>query len=238
MPYSINKVAAVQKQTGLKIGIVGASGVGKTPLALTTPDPSRTLIIDTDRGLKSLGNADIPVVTIEDPSQLEEVRADLAVEGCAAYDWVILDDTSSIAKMYLDEARVIMPGNEQKWSRFEHVGRKTIETITGFRNLPQHVVFIAKAQQNKLGQWCPHFPGQQIEKEWPYLLDSIGYLRVVTNDQGQTQRFIQFTPDGEYNAKDRNGVLTYEQPSLSAIYNKVFGPQQQKTQETANVVQL
>ena len=232
MPYSINKVAAVQKQTGLKIGIVGASGVGKTPLALTTPDPERTLIIDTDRGLKSLGNAEIPVVTIEDPAQLDEVRADLAVEGCAAYDWIILDDTSSIAKLWLSEARVLQPTD--KWKQFEHVARKTIETITGFRNLPHHVVFLAKAQQNKLGQWVPYFPGQAIEKEWPYLLDSIGYLRVMTDDQGNHQRFIQFTPDGEHNAKDRNGVLQYEPCNLTAIYNKVFQP----TQETANVVQL
>ena len=204
MPYQINTVAAVQRQTGLKIGIVGASGIGKTPLALTTPNPERTLIVDVDRGLKSLGSAAI------------------------SFDWVIIDDTSAVADLWLSEARVLFPGD--KWPQFEHVARKTIETIIGFRNLSQHVVFIAKASQDQTGQWVPHFPGRKLEKEWPYLLDSIGYMRAVVDDNGTPRRFIQFQPDGEYQAKDRNGRLTYEECSLTKIAEKIFPSEQQQPQ--------
>mgnify|MGYP003147744223 CR=1 FL=1 len=230
MPYQINTVAAVQRQTGLKIGIVGPSGVGKTPLALTTPDPSRTLIIDVDRGLKSLGNANIPVITVEDPNQLTEILEDLhqTMSGPGAeFDWIILDDVSAIADLWYNEARILMPSESQKWSRFEHVGRKTIDTIIGFRNLVQHVVYLAKQTQNKFGQWIPKFPGQLVEKEWPYLLDSIGYMRAMLDDEGQSRTFIQFTPDGEYNAKDRNGRLAYEECNLTQIAEKIFPSEQQ-----------
>tara|TARA_R100001594_G_scaffold147295_2_gene200071 strand:- start:271 stop:963 length:693 start_codon:yes stop_codon:yes gene_type:complete len=228
MPYSINTVAAVQSQTGLKIGIVGASGVGKTPLALTTPNPERTLIVDVDRGLKSLGSASIPVVTVSDPNQLTEILQDLNAGMGASYDWIIIDDTSAVAELWLQDARVLLPGD--KWGQFEHVARKTIETIVGFRNLAQHVVFIAKASQNKNGQWVPHFPGLRVEKEWPYLLDSIGYMRAVIDDNGTPRRFIQFQPDGEYQAKDRNGRLTYEECNLTTIAQKIFPSEQQQTQ--------
>ena len=226
MPYQINTVAAVQRQTGLKIGIVGASGIGKTPLALTTPNPERTLIVDVDRGLKSLGSAAIPVVTVDDPNQLTEITADLNAGLGASFDWVIIDDTSAVADLWLAEARGLFPGD--KWPQFEHVARKTIETIIGFRNLSQHVVFIAKASQDQTGQWVPHFPGRKLQKEWPYLLDSIGYMRAVVDDNGTPRRFIQFQPDGEYQAKDRNGRLTYEECSLTKIAEKIFPSEQQQ----------
>ena len=91
-------------------------------------------------------------------------------------------------------------------------------------------MFIAKASQNKNGQWVPHFPGLRVEKEWPYLLDSIGYMRAVIDDNGTPRRFIQFTPDGEYNAKDRNGRLAYEECNLTSIAEKIFPSEQQQTQ--------
>jgi hypothetical protein len=58
----------------------------------------------------------------------------------------------------------------------------------------------------------------------PYLFDLVMALRVVADDKGNLNRWLQTGADTQYTAKDRSGKLEmFEEPDFSAICAKILG---------------
>ena len=100
-----------------------------------------------------------------------------------------------------------------------------------FRDLPIHVVFIAKQQEVRdeatgMLHYQPMMVGAKLPTQIPYFFDEVLCLRTfdVEDDKGKksTERWLQTTLGANYIAKDRSGKLeALEEPNLSHIINKL-----------------
>ena len=105
------------------------------------------------------------------------------------------------------------------------------KTMRRFRDLPIHVVFIAKQQEVRdetTGSlhYQPMMVGAKLPTQIPYFFDEVLCLRTfdVEDDKGKktTERWLQTTLGSNYIAKDRSGKLEpLEKPDLSLIINKL-----------------
>jgi len=78
--------------------IYGKSGVGKTTLAATAPNP---LIIDTEGGTLSLADQEIDMVSVRNMEELEDVLKKLKRKRGDKYETIIIDSGSELAEIVL-----------------------------------------------------------------------------------------------------------------------------------------
>ena len=109
------------------------------------------------------------------------------------------------------------------------MANKSIALIKAFRDLPTNVVFTAKLDREKDDStgamlYTPGAPGRQVSAQLPYYVDLVLALRVIPNQEGVHERWLQSSQDGQWLAKDRSGKLDpFEKPSLKHIADKVKG---------------
>ena len=198
----------------IKCMVYGESGVGKTMLCATAPNP---VIISSEEGLLCLADKDVPVVEVTNlKSTLEAIKW---AKTCQ-FDTVCLDSLSELGEVLLNEFK-----KDEKDPRKAYL--KMGEELTGImrmlRAMPKHVVVICKQGINKddlLGKttYAPGAPGQAFTSQVPYFLDLLFAYRIKKEG-----RFLQTQPSFQYMAKDRSGKLNVEeQPNLEMIFNKIL----------------
>ena len=214
----------------LKMAIYGRSGVGKTTLASTTGDLGKTLVLSAESGLLPLRKFSIPYKAIESLEDLFEVGKFLKT-GKHDFEWVILDSISEIAEVCLALKKDTVKSKSGKPDTLRAYG-ETSELMTrlmkSFRDLPMNVVFIAQQDRNTDEEgrmyFGPSMPGKKLSQAIPYLMDEVFAMKVSKDEQGNVTRFLQTSPDGSYDAKDRSGSLDmYEPANLLAIKQKISG---------------
>lgn len=213
------------KQHGVKILTYGRAGAGKTTLCATAPSP---LIISAESGLLSLAGHNIPVIEILSIGDLVE-----------AYDWCsksaeakqfetfCLDSISEIGEVVLANAKAQVKDPRQAYG--ELIDKMTV-TLKSFRDIRGHHVYMAaKLEPNKdehtgIVRYGPSMPGSKLGQQLPYLYDEVFHLGIGQTDKGEKYRYLQTTPDLQYEAKDRSGKLSpLEQPNLQHIITKILG---------------
>ena len=219
----IQKVRQAAQDTGLKVLVYGASGVGKTTLCATTGEPGKTLVLSAEAGLLSIASSDVDTMRIDSISDLRAAHKYLAAMD-HGYTWVCLDSLSEIAEQVLSD------GKEDKKNLLQAYGEmadQLVKLVKSFRDLPVNVVMTCKgkAKDDEGKQvWAPSLPGQRLADELPFLFDEVFCLVAAVRD-GEVRRALRTTSDGKYLAKDRSGRLSeWEQPNLANILAKIHGP--------------
>ena len=70
--------------------------------------------------------------------------------------------------------------------------------------------------------YAPSFPGRNLAQNVSYLFDEVFAMVAFTDENNNTSRWLQTGTDAKYMCKDRSGALDmYEEPNLSAIFNKI-----------------
>lgn len=239
MSLEIKSVDQCTTESGIKILVYGRSGVGKTVLCATAPDP---LIISAEAGLLSLRKANLikmfgadndlvnynsPVIEIDSLEKLIQVY-----EWCAGsneakvYKTICLDSLSEIAEVVLNAAKECAKDPRQAYgellTRMEAATRK-------FRDLPNFNVYMAaKEAPVKDGltgaiKYGPLMPGAKLGPALPYFLSGVYNLNVDKDSQGNTYRYLQTQPTPQYEAKDRSGSLDEREfPNLTNVFNKIL----------------
>ena len=199
--------------------VYGESGIGKTVLATTAPEP---LIVSAEKGLLSIADTDVATTTINSLKQLIEVYNFLANEK-HNYLSVIVDSLSEVAQVVLNEYAAVERDKRQAYGK---MGEEILAIIRKFRDLPMHTVFNCKQARivdefSGKTNFGPKFPGKMLEAEAPYQLDEVLVMRLKKHE-GKEFRVIQTAPDIQYTAKDRSGKLAMlEKPNLSSIFEKI-----------------
>lgn len=198
----------------VKCMVYGESGVGKTYLLSTAPNP---LIISAEEGLLSLASMDLPVIEVK---SMIETNAAFKYAKTSEYDTICLDSLSELGEVLLEEFK-----QEEKDPRkaYLRMGEELTRFMRKLRSLEKHVVVLVKQgviKDELLGKitYAPGVPGQAFATQVPYFLDLLFCLRVEKGGN----RFLQTQPNLQYMAKDRSGKLEQkEEPNLTKIFDKI-----------------
>lgn len=216
----INITSTKEESPFIKLMVYGDAGVGKTTLISTAPDP---IIISSESGLLSLRRYDFPVIKINSFEELIE-----AYDYCISseYQTICLDSLSDIAETILAEYK----GQERDPRKsYGRLADDLFSAIRAFRDIPnKHVYFVAKQARLEddggMALYRPSFPGQQLNTNVPYFFDLLMCLRIGTDKDKNTYRYLQTNSTNTHLAKDRSGILNeIEEPNLTKIFNKIKG---------------
>jgi hypothetical protein len=224
MAIDFKTPAEVAKDRGIKATVYGYPGAGKTCLTCTTGEP--TLLISAEAGLLSIKDAtNVSVIEVSSLEGITEVFAHLKANP-REFNWIALDSISEICERILESE---LKGTKDPRKAYGEMANKSIALIKAFRDLPTNVVFTAKLDREKDDStgamlYTPGAPGRQVSAQLPYYVDLVLALRVIPNQEGVHERWLQSSQDGQWLAKDRSGKLDpFEKPSLKHIADKVKG---------------
>ena len=184
----------------LKILVHGPSGSGKTRLCTTTG--GKTLVINAEGGMISIGGEDIDFFKISKIDDLRKIYQFLSID--VTYDWVCLDSISEIGEIVLSQEMKATKDPRKAYGEMQQV---IGDLIRLFRDLPKNIYFSAKQERIKdevSGQifWGPSMPGQKLGPSMPYFFDVVCAARVRLVD-GKHEYFLQTQRDEQYEAKHR-----------------------------------
>lgn len=215
--------------------VVGPSGVGKTSLARTLPEPHENiLIISAEAGLLCLKGTDIDVAEV-DPSSpsksLETIYEALQTkEFKAKYKYVFIDSLTEIAQLIVAELkRDPHWGNAKNalamWGKFNDIMTMIIKS---YRDMPDYsVIFTCLSAQDKDGLEMVdvfNLPGSQLKSNLKAFFDLVLHYNIFVDEEGNKHRKLITDAAESVLAKDRSGSLeAYEEADLSVIINKVLG---------------
>lgn len=195
--------------------IYGSPGVGKTTLALSTPDP---ILIDFDRGISRV-RAQHRKATIV-CNTYEDVMNDIRSKEIADYQTIVIDTGGSFVTFLKDWAFRTQPGVKTKTGDFHSLrgfgvvksefGRFTDEIKTVL-NKNVIYVFHSQEQSDKDGNPTQRLlcEGSVRNTVWNPC-DFGGYVQILNG-----KRYICFSPEQEYFAKGCHGISgRYEIPDL------------------------
>tara|TARA_R110002051_G_scaffold236987_1_gene298021 strand:+ start:243 stop:944 length:702 start_codon:yes stop_codon:yes gene_type:complete len=223
MAIDFKTPAEVVQNQGIKKVVYGYPGSGKTVLCTTTGAP--TLMLSAEAGLLSIRDAkNVSVFEVTSLDQVKEAFKHLR-DNPNEFEWVCLDSISEIAERILAEE---MKATKDPRKAYGEMANKTIALIKAFRDLPMNVVFTAKLDRDKDDAtgamlYTAGAPGRQVATQLPYYVDIVCALRVIPNQEGVLERWLQTQQDGQWIAKDRSGKLAmWEEPNLAALKAKVI----------------
>lgn len=229
---------------GVKMVVYGRSGMGKTMLACTMPNP---IILSAESGMLSLKREniervwgvntpgiayDIPVIQINTVEDLAAAEVYLRTDPQGMQFNPVLDSATEIAEQVLSNAKKLVKDPRQAYGELIE---KMTTTIKAFRDLPgRHVLLNFKEERSKdegtgLTLAGPSLPGQKMGPATPYLTDEVFQIAVGKNADGSTYRYLRTQPDFSADAKDRSGALSaVEFPHIGSIINKIMGTSSQQ----------
>lgn len=211
--YTLNNVKAL---------VYGGAGIGKTRLCATAPNP---IILSAESGLLSLRKENLPAIIIKTMDDLYEAYDWLTGSAEAkAYETVCLDSISEIAEAILAAEKEL---NADPRKAYLNMQEKTESLIKAFRDLNDYNVYFSCKMERITTDtgavlYAPSFPGRNLAQNVSYLFDEVFSMVAFTDESNNTSRWLQTGTDAKYMCKDRSGALDmYEEPNLTAIFNKI-----------------
>ena len=216
---------ALAQNQGVKILVIGPSGVGKTKLCGTAPRP---LIITSESRTQSLADEDLPTAVVRTFAELGDVYQWLATSAEATcIDTCCIDSLSDLCEALLASLK---PQYKDIRKAYYDLADAVPPWVRAFRDLPgKHVVMVAKQDwiKDEATGGCkygPMMPGRQLGPQLPYWFDEVFRMGIGQGSDGKKFRFVQTEADTQYDVKDSSGKLApYEEPNLTAIINKIIG---------------
>lgn len=223
------------KEQGGKANILvySRSGIGKTTLCATAPNP---VIISTESGLMSLDDHEIPVIIVKTVQDLHDAHTFLTTtKKGKSFTTVCLDSISDIAESCLTDLK-----RESRDGRAAYgaLNDSISALIRMFRDMNCNVYFIAKIEtyENDAGISCyrPSMPGKTLTNDLPFFFDVVLALRLKDEDDEDIDddekiRYLQTKPSLTWEAKDRSRQLNkFEPPDLGVIFSKIAKKKKKK----------
>ena len=208
-------------ETRVNCLVYGDSGVGKTTLCSTAPDP---LIISIEGGLLSLKHLTIPVVEVKSRNDINDVFEWLTMSSeSSKYQTICLDSLSECAEILLNEE---LKENKDPRQAYGAMASLMSTTIRSFLHLPKSTVFTAKnksiiEEQSGVITNMPSVPGRVLLDSLPYFFDEVFKMDYV-KIEGKQRRALITQGSRRFIAKDRSGMLDInEPPNLSKVFQKI-----------------
>ena len=201
----IRKASELSIPNTIKMMIYGQAGMGKSTLALSTPNP---LLLDSDNGVKRINMSHLEGIDTVQVGSWQDVK-DVLQEDLSAYQTIVID---TIGKM-MDFIITYKCGSRQPQIRdWGGINQEFSWLTRTVGSLNKNVVFVAHRDTRKEGDDTVFIPALR-EKSYNAIvteLDLLGYLE-MRNDNGRQIRTITFDPTSRNDGKNTcnlPGVMT------------------------------
>ncbi len=203
-----------------KILVYGDSGIGKTSLALTVPDP---LVIDTEKGTLSLMGSKVNIAQVVSLSQMKKVyeflRRDAEKED-RHFQTIFLDSGTEFQRRMLSDYMQKSGSLAPDWDTYEYILEQTRRLIRLLKDLPYHFIVTALPIQKKVEgeeKLMPDFIGK-IAREIGAIFDFVFYYTLLEDETGEKKRVLCTQPSNYWVAKSRiKTVPKFMKPSLAPV---------------------
>ena len=203
-----------------KILVYGESGIGKTSLALTVPDP---LVIDTEKGTLSLIGSKVDIAQVVSLKQMKKIYEFLLKEADKEdrhFNTIFLDSGTEFQRRmlsgYMQKSGALSPD----WDTYEYILEQTRRLIRLLKDLPYHFVVTALPIQKKVEgeeKLMPDFIGK-IAREIGAIFDFVFYYTLLEDESGEKKRVLCTQPSNYWVAKSRiKTVPKFMKPSLAPV---------------------
>lgn len=230
MPLQLRYTSDVTNN-GVKCCIYGGSGVGKTHLVSTAPNP---IILSAENGLLSVRKYNLPYLQITSMDDLVEAHQLIQTPAYSGYHTVFFDSLTEIAEVCLADLK---SKNKDMRKAYGDVQESVLHIVRAFRDMPgKHVVMICKEEFIKLEdgslKYGPMMPGNKLPQQVPFFFDELFQMVAmsVADETGAVsiRRGLRTAKDDKHTAKDRSGALAspWEVADLSVIFQKIMGATQ------------
>ena len=226
----------------LSVIIAGVPGIGKTTLALSSPNP---LLIDLDKGVSRVEakyRKDTDVV-----NTFEELKNDLTTNDLSAYETIIIDTGGKLLEMLKPVVIAKDPKNGKRDGNLSLQGygaikRKFASFINFVKSLDKHLIIIFHATEVSLENDTTglriRIEGSSRDDVWDDI-DIGGFV-----EMNGKKRTIGFSNCDRYYAKGTHGVHgVYDIPTLengskndflTKLFNKIKSDLNAETEELNN----
>ena len=218
--------------------VYGATGTGKTTLVKTLKSDAvqaegRVLLLNNDHGDKSILTALhdtkpyqwLLTHTVSKYDDVREVYKYLVTQE-NDFRWVVLDDTTRIAEMLLDDLEEEY--GDDVWGAYGALNSRFRTLLRAFRGLGINILFLAREDQNKDPKTAA-FPGKALGdgndgSSVLHEFDHAYRMVRVANGEDDDEFFLQTksTEDAEAKRRDEFNCLDFmEKPDISHIRKKL-----------------
>ena len=211
--------------SGLKIALFGESGAGKTFQIASLDNP---IIISAEKGLLTLQmlGVDAPYIEVKSYGDLCDAYTWITdEENIGSWNTLVIDSVSEVAEVVLADYKKT---NKDPRKAYSDMMDAVMDAIRGFMNIEnKDMVFIFKAGRiadadTGRTTYSPYTPSDKFAAKMPYLFDEVLAIRTTKDAEGNLQRYIQTVNDGNWNCKDRSGILgAYEEADLGKLINRI-----------------
>lgn len=213
--------------------VVGPSGIGKTSLVRTLPEPEDAiLLISAESGLACLDGTNIDVIEVdpkEPTKSLEEIYEFLqSDEAKKKYKFIFIDSLTEIAQLIVAELKKDPHYGQPKnalalWGKYSELMTMIIKS---YRDMSDYsVIFtcldaVEKDGLEKIESF--NIQGTGIKNSLKAWYDLVLFYKVYTDENGEKHRKLVTDISEAPLAKDRTGKLeAFEEADLSVIINKI-----------------
>lgn len=213
--------------------VVGPSGIGKTSLVRTLPEPEDAiLLISAESGLACLDGTNIDVIEVdpkEPTKSLEEIYEFLqSDEAKKKYKFIFIDSLTEIAQLIVAELKKDPHYGQPKnalamWGKYSELMTMIVKS---YRDMSDYsVIFtcldaVEKDGLEKIESF--NIQGTGIKNSLKAWYDLVLFYKVYTDENGEKHRKLVTDISEAPLAKDRTGKLeAFEEADLSVIINKI-----------------
>ena len=213
--------------------IVGESGIGKTSLVKTLPEPEDAiLLISAESGLACLDGTNIDVVEV-DPNNttgsLESIYDYLqSDEAKAKYKYVFIDSLTEIGQLIVAELKKDphfgQPKNAlQLWGKYTELMTMICKSYRDMSDYSVIFTCLNAVEKDGLEKFESfNLQGSSIKNSIKAWYDLVLFYKVYKDEDGTHRMLVTDTAESPL-AKDRSGKLdAYEKADLSVIINKII----------------
>jgi len=235
MAIEIRRASEALKKgnTHAKILVWGNSGVGKSWLAASAPNP--LIVLTESNGAVSVGhsNPDADVIVIDNIKDLRTICGMAKSGKLNKYDTIVFDSLTECQRLFKDE--ILGDRDTLKIQDWGLLATRMLKFIRLVRDLPFHIVCTALADkltdsEGVITMNLPQFEGKKTANEIMQYFSAVGYYfqksTIVKTSDGdehkQLVRNLMFENTTKWMVKPCHPLTNVSDPNMTDIISRII----------------